>query len=115
VDPVRGLFKLLVKIGGAVENQVNDHLGGGEQRAVGEAVKNTAKQAKEKPPAIRPDEAPELAQEINHYVLIYARDATAGENFLSGLAAHFWVAGLTLWLPWETCARWPSATIFLDP
>jgi hypothetical protein len=46
-----------------------------------------------------------LAQEMNHWVLIYARDATAGENFLSGRAAYFWVAGLTLRLPSPRLAR----------
>jgi FkbM family methyltransferase len=84
-----------VQIGFAFKHQLDDDLDGPEQQAVDQTVKNAAEQAEKKPPAIRPDEAPELAQEINHYVLIYAGDATAGENFLSSRAAHWGVAGLT--------------------
>jgi hypothetical protein len=50
-----------VQIGFAFKHQLDDDLDGPDQQAVDQPVKNPAEQAEEKPPAIRPDEAPELA------------------------------------------------------
>ena len=73
------------------QNQLDDDLDGPEQQAVDQSVKNPAEQAKKETSAIRADEAPELAQKVGHNVLIYAGTMTAGENFLSGVATHFWL------------------------
>jgi hypothetical protein len=48
------------------QNQLDDDLDGPEQQAVDQSVKNPAEQAEKKASAIRADEAPELAQEVNH-------------------------------------------------
>ena len=66
MNPLGRAFELLVQIGFALKHQLNDDLGGPEQQAVGQPVKNAAEQAEEKPPAIRPDKAPEFLQKIGH-------------------------------------------------
>src|ERR1035437_7616560 len=48
------------------KNQQDNELDGPEQQAVDQSVKNPAEQAEKKASAIRADEAPELAQEVNH-------------------------------------------------
>jgi len=55
-----------MKIRGIFKDQIHDHLGHAQQNAIAHPVQHPAKESQVKTPAIRPDEAPELAQKVNH-------------------------------------------------
>src|ERR1017187_6930801 len=66
MNPFRRRLQFFVQINGAFKNQLNHDPNSAEEHAVGQSVKNPAEQAEKKTSAIRPDEAPELAEKINH-------------------------------------------------